>query len=102
MRREGTRFRTGIEIGTDLSWEDLRDRVDAVLVCTGATVPRALRIPGADLAGVHPAMDYLVPENRRQAGAEADPQHIDAAGKHVIVIGGGDTGSDCVGTALRQ
>ena len=102
MRREGTRFRTGIEIGTDLSWEDLRDRVDAVLVCTGATVPRALRIPGADLAGVHPAMNYLVPENRRQAGAEADPQHIDAAGKHVIVIGGGDTGSDCVGTALRQ
>ena len=102
MRREGTRFRTGVEIGTHVSWKELHDRVDAVVVCTGATVPRALRIPGADLAGVHPAMDYLVPENRRQAGDEADADRIDAAGKHVVVIGGGDTGSDCVGTALRQ
>ena len=102
MRREGTRFRTGVEIGIHQSWEELRDRVDAVVVCTGATVPRALRILGSDLTGVHPAMDFLVPENRRQAGDEPSAERIDAAGKHVVVIGGGDTGSDCVGTALRQ
>ncbi|SNS41935.1 glutamate synthase (NADPH/NADH) small chain [Micrococcales bacterium KH10] len=101
MRAEGTRFRAGVEIGRDISWSDLRDRYNAVVIATGATVPRDLPLPGRDLDGVHFAMDYLVPANRLSAGLEvAEP--IDAAGKHVIVIGGGDTGSDCVGTALRQ
>ncbi|WP_029089126.1 glutamate synthase subunit beta [Brevibacterium album] len=102
MRAEGTRFRTGIEVGVDLSWEELAARVDAVVVCTGAVVPRELAVPGAELDGVHFAMDYLVPANRRQAGDELGGELIDAAGKHVVVIGGGDTGSDCIGTALRQ
>ncbi|MCQ9366856.1 glutamate synthase subunit beta [Brevibacterium sp. 50QC2O2] len=100
MRAEGTRFRTGVRIGTDMSWSDLRERFDAVCVCTGATVPRDLPVPGRDLAGVEYAMDYLVPVNRAQHGDEVDI--IDAKGKNVIVIGGGDTGSDCLGTALRQ
>lgn len=102
MRAEGTRFRTGVAVGSDVSWDDLHERVDALVVCTGATVPRELPVPGSDLAGVHPAMDYLVPVNRQQAGEAHPPGLIDAAGKHVVVIGGGDTGSDCVGTALRQ
>ncbi|SMX67661.1 glutamate synthase (NADPH/NADH) small chain [Brevibacterium sp. Mu109] len=102
MRREGTRFRTGVAVGEDLPWETLRARVDAVVVCTGATLPRELSVPGRELSGVHWAMDYLVPANRRQAGDADIEGFIDAAGLHVVVIGGGDTGSDCVGTALRQ
>lgn len=101
LKAEGTRFRTGIEIGRDMSWAELRRRYDAVVVATGATVPRMLEIPGRELAGVLPAMQYLTAANRVVAGSlEATP--FDAAGKHVVVIGGGDTGSDCVGTAIRQ
>ncbi|BDZ38300.1 glutamate synthase subunit beta [Microbacterium suwonense] len=101
MREEGTRFRAGVEIGTDLSWSDLRARYDAVLVATGSTVPRDLPIPGRDLDGVHFAMDYLVQSNRVGAGDEI-PDQITARDKHVVVIGGGDTGADCIGTAHRQ
>ncbi|GAA3946324.1 glutamate synthase subunit beta [Microbacterium soli] len=101
MEAEGTRFRTGVEIGTDMSWAELRARYDAVLVATGATEPRDLPIPGRDLPGVHFAMEYLVQANRVVAGDEV-PEQISAAGKHVVVIGGGDTGSDCIGTAHRQ
>ncbi|MFC6352835.1 glutamate synthase subunit beta [Rothia nasimurium] len=101
MKAEGTRFRTGIEIGKDITWDDLKRRYDAVIVATGATAPRALPIPGADLDGVHYAMPYLTEANRVVAGDLAAPT-IDAAGKHVIVLGGGDTGSDCIGTAVRQ
>jgi glutamate synthase (NADPH/NADH) small chain len=101
MQDEGTRFRAGIEIGRDISWGDLRQRYDAVVVATGATVPRDLPIPGRDLAGVHYAMEYLVESNRAIAG-DPVPQQIAAEGKHVIVIGGGDTGADCIGTAHRQ
>lgn len=101
MMAEGTRFRPGIEVGTDITWERLRDRFDAIVVATGCTVPRDLPIPGRDLAGIHFAMDFLVQQNRVNAHQEVDNQ-ISATGKHVIVIGGGDTGSDCVGTALRQ
>ena len=101
MVAEGTRFRTGIEIGRDITWEQLRERYDAVVIATGATVPRELRVPGNDLAGVHFAMDYLRRSNAQVAGHPV-PDPIDAAGKHVVVIGGGDTGSDCIGTALRQ
>lgn len=101
LRAEGTRFRCGIEIGRDMSWGELRRRFDAVIIATGATVPRELSLPGRQLAGVLPAMEYLVAANRVQAGA-LDAAPFDAAGKHVVVIGGGDTGADCVGTAHRQ
>ena len=101
LEAEGTRFRPGVEIGVDLSWSDLRARYDAVLIATGATVPRDLPIPGRDLPGVHFAMDYLVQSNRAVAG-DAVPDQLTAEGKHVVVIGGGDTGSDCIGTAHRQ
>ncbi len=101
MESEGTRFRTGVEVGRDLTWEDLRTRFDAVLVATGATVPRELPLPGRELDGVHVAMDYLHQSNAVVAGRTVTDQ-ITAAGKHVVIIGGGDTGSDCLGTALRQ
>jgi glutamate synthase (NADPH/NADH) small chain len=101
MQEEGTRFRAGIEIGKDISWAELRARYDAVVVATGSTVPRDLAIPGRDLDGVHFAMEYLVESNRAGAG-DAVVNQITAEGKHVIVIGGGDTGADCIGTAHRQ
>jgi glutamate synthase (NADPH/NADH) small chain len=101
MQAEGTRFRAGVEIGVDITWNDLRSRFDAVVVATGATVPRDLPIPGRDLLGVHFAMEYLVEQNRAVAG-DAVPEQVSAEGKHVIVIGGGDTGADCIGTAHRQ
>ena len=101
MKAEGTRFRAGVEIGVDISWSDLRARYDAVIVATGATVPRDLPIPGRDLNGVHFAMEYLVQSNRVGAGDTVDNQIL-ATGKHVVVLGGGDTGADCIGTAHRH
>jgi glutamate synthase (NADPH) small chain len=101
MQAEGTRFRAGVEIGVDISWDDLRRRYDAVVVATGATVPRDLPIPGRDLLGVEFAMDYLVQQNKAGAG-DTVPQQLTAEGRHVVVIGGGDTGADCIGTAHRQ
>ena len=101
MQSEGTRFRAGVTIGVDISWSDLRTRYDAVIVATGALVPRELSIPGRDLPGVHLAMDYLVQQNRVGAGDRVDDQ-LTADGKHVVVLGGGDTGADCIGTAHRQ
>jgi glutamate synthase (NADPH) small chain len=101
MQAEGTRFRTGIEVGKDVSWEQLRRRYDAVVIATGATVPRDLPLPGRELDGVHYAMEYLVQANRVVAG-ESVPNQIDARGKHVVILGGGDTGADCLGTAHRQ
>jgi glutamate synthase (NADPH/NADH) small chain len=101
MMAEGTRFRAGVSIGEDISWEDLRSRYDAVVVATGAMVPRDLPIPGRDLLGVHFAMEYLVQSNRAGAG-DMVPDQITAEGKHVVVLGGGDTGADCIGTAHRQ
>lgn len=101
MKEEGTRFRTGVEIGKDITWDDLKKRYDAVIVATGATKPRGLPIPGADLDGVHYAMDFLTENNRVVAGDLETPS-INAVGKHVIVLGGGDTGSDCIGTSVRQ
>ena len=99
--RPRARFRAGVSIGDDIGWDELRRRYDAVVIATGATVPRELPIPGRDLHGVHVAMEYLVESNRVQAG-DAVPHQISAAGRHVIVIGGGDTGADCIGTAHRQ
>ena len=101
LKAEGTRFRCGIEIGRDMAWGELRRRFDAVVVATGATVPRELPLPGRGLDGIHAAMSYLGASNRVQAGV-LDASPLDAAGKHVVVIGGGDTGADCIGTAHRQ
>jgi glutamate synthase (NADPH/NADH) small chain len=102
MRAEGTRFRPGVQIGRDLSWQQLQARYDAVVVATGAVVPRPLSVPGSELAGMMPAMEYLQPSNVAVHAGSPPPDPVNAAGKHVVVIGGGDTGSDCVGTALRQ
>ena len=101
MEAEGTRFRPGVEIGVDITYRELLSRYDAVLIATGARVPRRTDVPGSDLAGIHVAMEYLHQSNRVVAGDEV-PGQISAAGKHVVILGGGDTGSDCVGTALRQ
>ncbi len=101
MQAEGTRFRTSVNVGVDISWDELLRRYEAVLVATGSTKPRPLPIAGADLDGVHFAMDYLVGANRRVAGSEVENQII-AEGKNVIILGGGDTGADCLGTATRQ
>ena len=101
MRAEGTRFRPGVAVGRDVTWVQLQARYDAIVVATGATVPRRLRVPGLDLDGVHVAMDYLHQANAVVAGKDV-PDQITAEGKHVVIIGGGDTGSDCLGTALRQ
>ncbi len=101
MQAEGTRFRAGVEIGVDITWSELRTRYDAVVVATGAPVPRDLAIPGRDALGIHFAMEYLTQANRVQAG-DTVPNQITAEGKHVVVLGGGDTGADCIGTAHRQ
>ena len=101
MQAEGTRFRAGVTIGTDIHWDDLRARYDAVVVATGALNPRDLPVQGRDLSGVHFAMEYLVQQNRVGAGDTVHDQITDEQ-KHVIVLGGGDTGADCIGTAHRQ
>jgi glutamate synthase (NADPH/NADH) small chain len=105
MRAEGTRFVTGVEVGSgrdgDLSVEQLREEFDAVVLAGGATVGRDLPVPGRELSGIHLAMEYL-PHGNRQALGELDAPPIDAHGKHVVIIGGGDTGADCLGTAHRQ
>ncbi len=101
LRAEGVVFRTGFEVGVDATIGELRQHADAVVVATGAPTARDLAIEGRDLGGIHLAMDYLTQENRHVAG-DAIERTIDARGKRVIVLGGGDTGSDCVGTAIRQ
>ena len=101
MEAEGTRFRTGVSIGTDITWEELRSRYDAVIVATGATKPRDLDVAGRELSGVHFAMDYLTQANRVVAGDSVEDQIV-AGRKHVVILGGGDTGADCLGTATRQ
>jgi glutamate synthase (NADPH/NADH) small chain len=103
MEAEGVVFRPGVEVGRDLPTEALLRDFDAVCLTGGAEAPRDLPIPGRELDGVHFAMDYLIQQNRRGAGDEVAPSRaIDASGKRVVVIGGGDTGSDCLGTAHRQ
>jgi glutamate synthase (NADPH/NADH) small chain len=101
MRDEGTRFRPGVNVGVDITAEQLRKRYDAIVLAGGATAPRDLPVPGRELSGVHFAMDYLPGANRVQQG-DIDSAPIDAAGKDVVIIGGGDTGADCLGTAHRQ
>jgi glutamate synthase (NADPH/NADH) small chain len=101
MRAEGTKFRTGFEIGRDVDAANLRKRYDAVVVAVGATTARDLPVPGRELKGIHQAMEYLSLANKVQEG-DLTVSPISAEGKHVVVIGGGDTGADCVGTAHRQ
>jgi len=101
MVREGTVFKTGVDIGTDITGEQLTDRFDAVILAIGSTVPRDLDVPGRDLAGIHQAMEFLPQANRAALGQEVTGQIV-ATGKHVVIIGGGDTGADCLGTSLRQ
>ncbi len=101
MRAEGTRFRTGVDIGVDITGRQLRKRFDAIVLATGATVPRDLNVPGRGYDGVVQAMDYLPQANRVALGQEIEEQIL-ATGKDVVVIGGGDTGADCIGTAHRQ
>ena len=106
MAAEGVEFRTGVEVGKTIPFKSLLATYDAVALTGGAEWPRNLEIPGRELAGIHYAMDFLVQQNKRGAGdaeAKAAPGGtLTAKGKHVIVIGGGDTGSDCIGTSIRQ
>ncbi|GAC1380637.1 MAG: glutamate synthase subunit beta [Marmoricola sp.] len=101
MRREGTVFRAGVNVGESVTGEQLRERFDAVVIATGATIARDLPVPGRELDGIHQAMEYLPQSNRFALGEQVDGQ-IRAEGKHVVIIGGGDTGADCLGTAIRQ
>jgi len=101
MRREGTVFRAGVEVGSELTGDRLRERYDAVVLAIGSTIPRELPVPGRELDGIHQAMDYLPQSNRAALGEEV-PDQVTAAGKDVVIIGGGDTGADCLGTAIRQ
>jgi glutamate synthase (NADPH/NADH) small chain len=103
LREEGVAFQTGVHVGVDYSVADLRKNFDAVLLCIGAEKPRDLEVPGRDLSGVHFAMDFLPQQNRRVAGdAVPEAEAILATGKHVVILGGGDTGSDCIGTSHRH
>jgi glutamate synthase (NADPH/NADH) small chain len=102
MEAEGVIFRTGMDVGASVSVERLMDDYHVLVLAAGAEQPRDLDMPGRALAGVHFAMDYLVQQNRRNAGLPHSGAPILATGKHVVVLGGGDTGSDCIGTANRQ
>jgi len=102
MREEGVVFKPGVNIGVDITKEQLLLDFDAVCLTTGSRVPRALGVPGSELAGIHFAMDFLEQQNRRVAGDTLSGEQLLATGKDVVVIGGGDTGSDCIGTSHRQ
>ena len=103
LEQEGVVFRTGVSVGDDLPAASLKDGFDAVVLCCGAEAPRDLQVPGRDLGGIHFAVDYLTQQNRRCEGdVIPDDQFITAAGKRVVIIGGGDTGADCLGTVHRQ
>jgi glutamate synthase (NADPH) small chain len=103
LKAEGVTFETGVDVGADLSAEYLRRKFDAICIAAGARVPRDLAVQGRNLDGIHFAMEFLVQQNRRVAGDTISPDsEILAWGKDVVVIGGGDTGADCVGTARRQ
>ena len=103
MEAEGVVFRPGVHVGQDVALSRLQQDFGAVLLAGGAGAPRDLKVPGRDLAGIHFAMEYLTLSNQRCAGdVIPDEQFISAAGRHVVIIGGGDTGADCLGTATRQ
>ena len=101
MEKEGTRFRSGVDVGIELTGTDLRRKYDAVVLAVGATQWRDLNIKGRELKGVYQAMEFL-PWGNKQALGEVEEPHINVAGKHVVILGGGDTGADCLGTSVRQ
>lgn len=103
LQAEGIVFTTRTNVGVNISAEELRQSYDAIVLCGGAESPRNLNVPGRELKGIHFAMDFLPQQNKRNAGDTLDAtKEILATGKHVIIIGGGDTGADCLGTSLRQ
>jgi glutamate synthase (NADPH) small chain len=102
MRDEGIAFRTGANVGGNVPVDELRGSFDAIVLAGGSTVPRDLPVPGRELHGIHFAMEYLTAQNRRCEGDGIDGAVLTAKDKHVIIIGGGDTGADCLGTAHRQ
>ncbi|MPZ49349.1 MAG: glutamate synthase small subunit [Dehalococcoidia bacterium] len=103
MQEEGIVFKTGVYAGRNLTVEELKSSFDVILLAIGSTIPRNLEVPGRELQGVHFAMDYLTQQNKINAGETVSPEdRITAEGKRVIILGGGDTGADCLGTAHRQ
>ena len=103
MEQEGIMFQTNANVGVDVTRDALQRDFDAIVLACGATAARDLPIPGRELKGIHFAMEYLPQQNRKCEGDTiADDEFISAAGKHVVIIGGGDTGADCLGTAHRQ
>lgn len=102
MKAEGVQFETSVNVGEDVTGEDLARQFDAICLALGAEQPRDLPVPGRELNGVHFAMEYLIQQNKSNAGDSLSVEQITAKGKKVIIIGGGDTGSDCLGTAHRQ
>jgi glutamate synthase (NADPH/NADH) small chain len=103
LAAEGVVFRPGVDVGVDVTAAELRRSFDAVVLAGGAGQPRDLSVPGRDLTGIHFAVDFLTQQNRRcQGDTVPDDGSISAAGRHVVIIGGGDTGADCLGTVLRQ
>jgi len=101
MQVEGVKFKTGVHVGVDVSAESLLSEYDALVLACGSEKPRDLNVPGRELKNIHFALDYLIPQNKVNAGDEP-PEYINVKDKTVLIIGGGDTGSDCVGTANRQ
>jgi glutamate synthase (NADPH/NADH) small chain len=102
MIEEGVDVQCGVDVGRDVTGDELRERYDAVVIAIGSTIPRDLPVPGRELGGVHFAMDYLEMRNRWVAGEYREGTPITAAGKHVVIIGGGDTGADCLGNSHRE
>lgn len=102
LKAEGVRFETAVQAGEDISASFLVRTFDAVLIACGSQAPRDLQVPGRELSGIHYAMDFLMRSNQSVQGEITDRGDLDAAGKSVLIIGGGDTGADCVGTAIRQ
>lgn len=102
LKAEGVDFKTSVHVGKDITGEQLRRQFDAVCLAMGAEHPRDLAVPGRDLKGIHFAMEFLTQQNKRNAGDKIPGEPITAKGRRVVIIGGGDTGSDCLGTAHRQ
>ena len=101
MEDEGTNFRCGVEVGVKITGSELQERYDAIVLAVGSTIGRELPVPGRELGGIHQAMEYLPQANRVALGRHVEDQ-VTAKDKHVVIIGGGDTGADCLGTAIRQ
>ena len=103
LKDEGITFKTSVEVGSDISFDELKNTFDSIIICTGSTIPRDLLIEGRSLGGIHFAMEFLQKNTKSLLDSKhEDKQYIDAKGKNVIVIGGGDTGTDCVATSIRH